>query len=166
MKKVILKFIVWAIFFYQSNLLAQTPIEFNYVLEGNVEAHKGLEESYLRFSKAYTGNDAETLANAYALDASYLQSDGKLIQGRDEIRKVYIDFVNMAKQQGTTRYISFRIVDRKVFKGVSYDVGYFKVKIFKDNKQTIEVNGLFTFMHRKIKGSWEIHVESYSGIKN
>jgi ketosteroid isomerase-like protein len=160
------KLILAVVLFYQSNASAQTPNVFNYALEGTVKPHTGLEESYRRFSVAYTNNDADALTNAYATDASYLQSDGKLIQGRDEIRKVYIDFVNMAKQQGTTRYISFRIVERKVFKGVSYDVGYFKVKIFKGEKQTIEVNGLFTFMHRKIKENWQIQVESYSGINN
>jgi hypothetical protein len=119
------------IFFYPFSVSAQTPNVFNYVLEGKVEPHKGLEERYRRFSETYTNNNAEALANAYATDASYLQSDGKLIRGREEIRKVYIDFVNMAKEQGTTRYISFRIVERKVFKGVSYDVGYFKVKFSK-----------------------------------
>lgn len=160
MKKFVLLLIV---LFVSFDINAQTS---ELVLEKGVAAHKEIDGIYRQFSDSYRTLDAEKVVNLYSETAAYLQPNADILQGRDEVRRVFAPFFETVKKDGQTMTIAFQIFQRRADANLAYDVGIYTLRSFKDGKEIGSGKGKFVVVAVKEKdGRWRFQVDGYSGLK-
>jgi len=136
------------------------------VLEKGVEAHRGIDGIYRRFSESYRTLDTEKIVNLYTENAAYLQPNDDLLQGRDKVREVFAPFFEKMKKDELTMTISFQIFQRAADKNLAYDVGIYTLRSFKDGKEMSAGRGKFVVVAvREKDGAWRFQVDGYSELK-
>jgi uncharacterized protein (TIGR02246 family) len=120
---------------------------------------------YERMTLAYELLDVDAAANLYAEDACYVlpDSDRKVVEGRENIREIFVSFFEAARMRQAEISIEFRFVRRSVHGEVAHDVGYYRVTGRREGDPVSTSTGKFaTVLRRADDGTWRFITDAYS----
>jgi len=134
-------------------------------LASGVERHQGIDEIYIKFSKAYDLLDASMVADRYTETAAYLSPGSDIRIGRDKILSSFSSSFENSRKAGNTRKISFHIVQREVSGDLGFDVGIFTLTSTEKSGASRTFRGKFVVVTKKGKdGVWRFQVDGYSDL--
>ncbi len=146
---------------------SNSTAENSLVLEQGVAPHKGLDETYRRFTEGYKKLDAASVVNLYSETAAYLAPGSNIQIGQQKVSGIFTSFFDSVKQRNGRLEISFRIVQRQVDKNLAYDVGIYTLTSFNDKGESSKDSGKFVVVAKPEKGdTWRFQVDGYSALPN
>lgn len=134
-------------------------------LDPGVEAHKGIDEIYRKFSKAYDDLDPAGVADLYTESAAYLSPGSDVRFGRDAVLDSFTRSFDSVRTRKLTWRITFRILQREVGEDLGYDVGIYSLTTTPEEGASRTDRGKFVVVTRKGKdGIWRFQVDGYSDM--
>lgn len=126
-------------------------------------AFAAMEAVYERFARAYNLGEPDSVVVLYADSPLYLPGRGPIIEGQDSLRTQF-EFLERAREQGSTPHITFESVGRGASGDLAWDVGYYTIQIETGNGSRLPPNrGKFTTIWRRgADGEWRILVDGFS----
>jgi len=109
-------------------------------------------EIWIPFKEAYSTNNVSQYNDIHSDDILRVTKWG--IRQGDDYKKKNIE--NFSKKQDSKRKIDFRFEHRIHEKDLAYEVGYYKLDYFEQNKITQTHYGRFHVVIKKIDGHWKI----------
>ena len=136
------------------------------VLNEGVKPHKGVDDIYIRFSKAYDDLNPKGVADLYTSDAAYLSPGSEIRIGRGYILNSFIRSFTSVSDREEKRMIDFRIHQRIIGKELGYDVGEFILtSVAKDGSKRTSRGKFVVVAVEQEYGIWRFQVDGYSNIE-
>lgn len=161
-------FIIRVFLFAAILVVGQTTIlgqESSLRLGEGVKGHDGIDRIYSDFSKSYKTLDHKLSASLYTKDAAYLLPGSKVITGRPAIETIFKTFFDQVRASGRGISISFDIAQRKIGKGMAYDVGTFEIKSGSGgNSATLGMGKFVVVIVEGEDGKWRFAVDGYNNL--
>lgn len=135
------------------------------VYDPGVKPHKGIDEIYRKFSKAYDDLDAKAVADLYTGNAAYLSPGSEIRIGNDRILESFTRSFESVKNRKERRSIRFRIFQREVVGDLGYDVGIYTLTATGSDGESRTDRGKYVVVTKKgSDGKWRFAVDGYSGL--
>ncbi|HUF03920.1 MAG TPA: SgcJ/EcaC family oxidoreductase [Aridibacter sp.] len=134
-------------------------------LDPGVEPHKGIDEIYKKFSKAYDDLDPAGVADLYTESAAYLSPGTVITIGRETILSNFTRTFDSVRSRKLKWKINFRIVQREAGENLGYDIGIYSLTATQEDGASRTDRGKFVVVTKKGKdGVWRFQVDGYSDM--
>ena len=122
-------------------------------LSGDAALDKAIQKANSEFLTAVKTGDAATIAAPYAERGVFVLPDGRCIQGRSEIEKMYrAGFEKSGRSQSTKLNSTHVVLDGDL----AYESGNAEVGVMKEGKLTTTTSRYLTVWQRTSGGEWQI----------
>ncbi|MGI8543159.1 MAG: alpha/beta hydrolase family protein [Aridibacter sp.] len=119
---------------------------------------------YENFSKAYSELDANSITSLYVKDAEILNlyDDSPLVslKSESEIKKYYSDFFEGFIKNKQKLQLSFKIANRKQYKDLILDNGFYKLEIISQNQSKSTHFGKFSTILELVDNKWKFKTDA------
>ncbi len=109
-----------------------------------------------RFGNAYRSSNADSLANLFTGDARYATNNGFLLEGREEIRQAFRQWLkdsNVELVEGPDSWIA----DFHITGDMAYSLTYYNQRVFPNDTDTVLQKGYgLTVFKRQDNTEWKI----------
>ncbi len=124
---------------------------------------KDIQDKLNSLANAVVNNDKSTMEDFYADDAISMPNHGKMLKGKDEMRRSDADF---AKSGMKITSLEMNVTDI-LGKGDLIDaIGTYNIALTAKNGKNIKDSGSFLTVFENQKGKWKIKAEIWNTDKN
>jgi uncharacterized protein (TIGR02246 family) len=120
---------------------------------GDAKLDSTIQKANSEFLTAVKTGDAATIAAPYADNGVFVLPDGRCIQGRVEIEKMYRTRFEQSGPSNSTKLDSKNVI---LDGDVAYESGNAEVSVMKEGKPVTRTSRYLTIWQRAADGEWKI----------
>ena len=114
-------------------------------------------KNIISFSKYYTSQNYDALANAYSGDGVILPPGADIIKGREAIKKRWI-----LPEGVKVPYHKIKPIEIKIINDFAYDIGYYEGRTIRKNGSEVSWKGKYLIVWKKEDGDWKIYADAWN----
>ena len=116
-----------------------------------------IAKSIINFSRYYTSQNYDALANAYSKDGVILPPGADIIKGREAIKKRWT-----LPEGVKVPYHKITPTEIKIIDDYAYDIGYYEGRTIRKDSSEVSWKGKYLIVWKKEDGDWKIYADAWN----